>query len=120
MKVVIDAQLPRRLAHILNDLGWDAVHTLDLHRLGNETPDPIVASLADADNRFVVTKDADFIFSHLLGKPPKRLIVVTTGNITNQALVELFQAHAQEVAELAETTNRLTLSRNGIVVGLPS
>ncbi len=30
MKFIIDAQLPRRLAHFLQNLGYDAIHTLDL------------------------------------------------------------------------------------------
>jgi predicted nuclease of predicted toxin-antitoxin system len=38
MKFLVDAQLPRRLAHRLRDRGHDALHTLDLER-GNRTPD---------------------------------------------------------------------------------
>jgi predicted nuclease of predicted toxin-antitoxin system len=30
MKLLIDAQLPRRLAHVIRALGYDVVHTLDL------------------------------------------------------------------------------------------
>jgi predicted nuclease of predicted toxin-antitoxin system len=40
----------------------------------------------------VVTKDADFRNSHLLSGSPRRLLIVTTGNITNDALLELVGA----------------------------
>lgn len=30
MKFLIDAQLPRRLAIFMQELGYDAIHTLDL------------------------------------------------------------------------------------------
>ena len=30
MKFLVDAQLPKRLALLLNDLGYDVIHTLDL------------------------------------------------------------------------------------------
>ena len=40
MKFLIDAQLPRRLAGRLREVGFDAIHTLDLP-LANRTPDAI-------------------------------------------------------------------------------
>ena len=39
MKFLVDAQLPRRLVAWLQEIGHDAVHTLDLP-LANRTPDP--------------------------------------------------------------------------------
>lgn len=117
MKVLVDAQLPRRLVETLRFLGWDAIHTLDLP-LGNQTPDPVVAWLADVEERFVVTKDADFVHSNLLGRRPLRLLLVATGNVANKALVALFVDHALEIESLAEKSTRLTLSTKGIVVGL--
>ena len=41
MNFLIDAQLPRRLAHWLCEAGHDGVHTRDLP-LGNRTPDSAV------------------------------------------------------------------------------
>jgi hypothetical protein len=43
MKFLVDAHLPRRLAHQLRAFGHEAVHTLDLPR-GNRTPDPVGAA----------------------------------------------------------------------------
>lgn len=51
--------------------GWlvaancDAVHTLDLPNR-NRTTDSEVIDTADRDGRVVITKDADFVDSHLL------------------------------------------------------
>lgn len=39
------------------------------------------------------TKDRDFRDSHLLTRSPRRLLVVATGNITNDALLALFAKH---------------------------
>ena len=85
MKFLVDAQLPRRFARRLQSAGHDTVHTLDLP-LGNRTPDREVYRLADAEQRAVVTKDADFANSHLLRHEPQRLVLVSIGNCTNDRL----------------------------------
>ncbi|WP_431838431.1 DUF5615 family PIN-like protein [Cellulomonas sp. Y8] len=59
MKFLVDAQLPPRFVRALVRRGHDAVHTRDLPG-GNRTPDTEVAARADAEDRVVVTKDADF------------------------------------------------------------
>jgi predicted nuclease of predicted toxin-antitoxin system len=64
MKFLVDAQLPRRLAYRLRSEGHDALHTLDLPA-ANRTPDPTVALVANRDGRVLVSKDADFVSSHL-------------------------------------------------------
>lgn len=80
MKFLIDAQLPLRLSHLLAKADHDSIHTSDLPD-GNRTSDRQLAHIADSENRVVVTKDRDFRDSHLLQNLPRRLLVVTTGNI---------------------------------------
>ncbi len=53
---------------------------------GNRTTDPDINAQADADDRVVVSKDRDFRDSHLLRSTPRRLLIVATGNITNNGL----------------------------------
>ncbi|MPZ66583.1 MAG: hypothetical protein GEU83_14085 [Pseudonocardiaceae bacterium] len=86
MKFLVDAQLPARLAWLLNGVGHDALHTLELPD-GNRTTDVRIAELAESEGRVIVTKDRDFRHGHLLVDSPRRLLVVATGNITNAALL---------------------------------
>src|ERR1700730_5379890 len=88
MKCLIDAQLPRRMAGWLGSAGFDAVHTLDLPD-GNRTTDAQVIEFADQEQRVVVTKDADFVNAHVLQGRPAKLLLVSTGNISNRELERL-------------------------------
>jgi predicted nuclease of predicted toxin-antitoxin system len=63
MKVLVDAQLPRRLAGWFSGAGCDALHTLDLPD-ANRSTDEQVIERAELDGRVVVSKDADFVNSH--------------------------------------------------------
>lgn len=67
MKLLVDAQLPVRLAIALSAQGHDAIHTSSLPD-GNQTTDAVLAATADTDTRIVVTKDADFRDSHILAE----------------------------------------------------
>jgi predicted nuclease of predicted toxin-antitoxin system len=85
---LIDAQLPRRMVGWMASAGSDAVHTLDLPD-GNRTTDTQIVEVADREQRVVVTKDADFVSSHLLSGRPAKLLLISTGNISNQELEHL-------------------------------
>lgn len=89
MKFLVDAQLPCRLAILLERQGYDAIHTLDLPK-GNATPDFEINALSIDESRVVITKDADFVQSFLLQQKPYKLLLISTGNIRNSALEELF------------------------------
>ena len=80
MKFLVDAQLPRRLAKWLAGQGCDALHTLD-QPLANASTDDEVTDFADRDGRVVVTKDSDFVQSHILRSRPQRLWLISTGNM---------------------------------------
>ena len=84
------------------------MHTLDLPN-GNRTTDAEINTLSLQENRVVVSKDSDFVDSFLLSKEPYKLLLISTGNISNKDLeaifsplvptiVATFQAH--EYAEL--------------------
>lgn len=59
MRVLIDAQLPQRLAHLLSSFNIDSKHTLDLPQK-NATPDQDIIQIANEENRVIVSKDSDF------------------------------------------------------------
>lgn len=92
MKFLVDAQLPRRLAHFLASVGHDTVHTRDL-AAGNASTDDQVIAVADAQGRVVITKDRDFRSGHLLNNRPQKLLIIATGNSSNAVLLRLFETH---------------------------
>jgi predicted nuclease of predicted toxin-antitoxin system len=49
--------------------------------------------VAIREGRIVVTKDNDFITSFLLRGTPPKLLLISTGNISNDALSKLFAAN---------------------------
>ncbi|HET8631176.1 MAG TPA: DUF5615 family PIN-like protein [Thermomicrobiales bacterium] len=102
MNWLVDAQLPRRLAHRLRQEGEDVLHTLDLPD-GNRTSDAALLAVAARDDRIVVTKDADFAISFRLAGRPRRLLLVATGNIANPTLEALFLAALPELREAFAT-----------------
>lgn len=116
MKFLIDAQLPARLAEFLTGAGHDAVHTTELPD-GNRSTDQQIAELADADGRVVVTKDRDFRDGHLLTRSPQQLLIIATGNITNNALLELFTLHLEAIVASFDQTDLVELSQDALVLG---
>lgn len=115
MNFLIDAQLPRRMADWLDSTGNDAVHTLDLPD-GNRTTDKELIQIADREQRVVVTKDADFVNDHILNGRPAKLLLVSTGNITNQELENLTVPLIPDLVREFQTNSFLELGRAGIIV----
>ena len=89
MKFIIDAQLPYRLAVFFRKNNLDAIHTDDLVNK-ERTSDNDIRLIAKKQKRIVITKDRDFLDSHLLKKQPERVLFITTGNINNNFLIKLF------------------------------
>lgn len=111
----MDAQLPARLATLLNKRGHDAIHTSSLPA-GNRSTDLQICAIADAQGQIVVTKDVDFRNSHLLSRSPRRLLIVTTGNITNDVLLELVDASLTALARALESSDFVELRRDALVI----
>jgi predicted nuclease of predicted toxin-antitoxin system len=112
---LVDAQLPRRMTAWLAAAGCDAKHTLDLPD-GNRTTDEQINDLADREQRIVITKDADFVDSHLLrGRPPK-LLLISTGNISNRDLEALMVPLIPDIVREFGTHTFLELGRTGLVI----
>jgi len=116
MKVLCDVHLPYRLVNQLRTRGVDATH---VNRIldGSETKDAAVAAFADANGMVLITKDSDFRDSHLLAGTPSRLVRVTLGNLSNAALLTLFDEHWDELARvLAHNPRYVEVGRGGLVV----
>jgi predicted nuclease of predicted toxin-antitoxin system len=116
VKFLIDAQLPARLAEFLTGAGHDAIHTTELPN-GNRSTDQQIAELGDADGRVVVTKDRDFRDGHLLARSPRQLLIIATGNITNNALLALFALHLDAIVASLDQADLVELSQDALVLG---
>ncbi len=115
MRFIVDAQLPRRLARWLAARGHDVLHTLDLPD-GNRTPDAAIVELAGRDNRIVVTKDADFVSSHLLTGRPASLLLVATGNMGNAELQRLLEDNVETLEDALASHRFIELGRDSLMI----
>lgn len=115
MKFLVDAQLPRKLCAWLREAGHDVIHTLDLP-LGNRTPDSVILDIANRDVRVVVTKDDDFVQSHLITGRPEKLLLITTGNIGNAELATLLRSNLPAILDALEEGRFVEIGRGALTV----
>ena len=111
---MVDAQLPRRLASWLTLSGHEALHTLDLPQ-GNRTPDADVVAIAVGDQRVVVTKDSDFVQTFLLRGEP-RLLLISTGNISNVDLERLLRGSMPAITRAFEQHRYVEVGRAALLI----
>jgi predicted nuclease of predicted toxin-antitoxin system len=114
MRFLVDAQLPRRLVDQLRQQGHDAIHTLDLP-LGNRTPDMLVNELSITEEYVLVTKDSDFVETFLLHKRPWKLLLVSTGNISNSELAPMFLANLRKITEGFGAFDFIEVNRTNVI-----
>lgn len=115
MRFIVDAQLPRLLAYRLREAGHDAMHTADLLE-GNRTTDNTIIALSRGEQRIIITKDTDFLDSFLIGHGPWKLLLVSTGNIRNDALDALINARLGEIEAALVTADFIELTRTRLIV----
>ena len=114
MKLIVDAQLPRRSSNWFCSIGHDSIHTLDLPER-NRTTDDSVATIADADGRIVVTKDSDFLKLQLLTRSPRRILFVTAGNLNNDSLLQIFESNIEIIERLFLTFEIVELNASMVI-----
>ena len=115
MKFIVDAHLPRRIVIRLNEAGHDAIHTSELPSR-NQTTDTEILQISAVQKRIVVTKDSDFVHSfHLQGKPEK-LLLISTGNISNTNLEKLLIPNLRVIELAFEVTNFVELTQTSVVL----
>ncbi len=115
MKFLVDAQLPARLARFLGVPG--TMHcTRRSCRTGNRTTDGRIAELADEEagswSRRIGTSETAICWRG----PPQRLLVVAIGNITNTALLSLFETHLDTIATALGEADFVELGPDSLVV----
>lgn len=115
MKFLVDAQLPRRCCLWLAAAGHDARHTFDLPD-GNATPDADLVAYADREDRILVTKDDDFVRSFVLSGRPRKLLLVSTGNMTNAELERLICANLTRIELALDDSQFVELNRTAVTI----
>ena len=95
--------------------GLDVVHTLDLPGK-NRTRDSAINRVSLDEKRIVVTKDADFVQSFLLQGRPYKLLLISTGNITNSDLLALISSKLDQIVGGFESVDYIELSREFIIL----
>jgi predicted nuclease of predicted toxin-antitoxin system len=114
---LIDAHLPQRLGRLLQHYGHQAVHTRDLPHQ-NRTGDDELMRFADAQDCIVITKDSDFVDAFYLQHRPKRLLLLSTGNISNRDLEALILANINQIDALFQQYRFVELSRTDVIAHL--
>ena len=111
IKFIVDAQLPYRLAILLREKGFDVKHTDDLPNK-ELTIDSEIRTLEKIENRSVITKDNDFFESYIINKSPSGLLLISTANIVNKVLFNLFNKHFDLITKYFETCNFVELTND--------
>jgi predicted nuclease of predicted toxin-antitoxin system len=114
MKFLVDAQLPVSLMSLLIKHGYNVVHTNDLPNKVSSS-DLEIRTYADSDERIVMTKDYDFVDSYYFQNSPKRLLLITTGNIKNQKLLDLLELNIDHIVHLFDKYSFVELSNYEII-----
>ena len=108
LRFIIDTQLPPVLATYLRRKGLDAVHTTNYPRAQFLT-DAEIREIAINEFRIVITKDEDFAdYFWAKGSPP-RVLFLTTGNIKNNDLIDVFESNIIPLLQLFEKGSDLVI-----------
>jgi len=117
MKFLLDAQLPKKLSDFFIWKGYDAIHTLDLPD-ANKTKDSQINDISIKERRIVISKDLDFIESLLISDKPYKLIYISTGNITNKKLLELFSKNIEKIIASIEHHRLIEITDKNIIINI--
>ena len=114
MKFLIDAQLPIKLSDYLNKKGFDSIHTLELPK-GNRSRDDEINAISMQEKRILISKDADFYNNYLQKAEPFKLMYLTTGNISTNKLLELFEKNHKKIFEEIQLNFVVEISHKSII-----
>ncbi len=114
MKFLIDAQLPKALAAFFRERGFDSVHTLELPNK-NVTDDLEINSISLSEQRIVISKDSDFYDSYSAKQEPYKLLYLTTGNIRNKDLIDIFDKNLLLIIHSLQNGSVVELNKTTVI-----
>ncbi|MGO9335954.1 MAG: DUF5615 family PIN-like protein [Terracidiphilus sp.] len=107
MKLLVDENLPPRLARDLADLFPDSVHVQSVG-LGS-IPDGLIWEYAQAHGFVFLTKDKDFASLSLARGAPPKVILLQTGNCSTDEILTIARRNAILLAEFGRDAQRALL-----------
>ena len=99
MKFLLDVHISYKIAQYLRSAGFQATHVNEMLDKWN-TKDQDICLYADENDMIVITKDADFRNSFLIGNTPAKLIKVNLGNIATTTLLEILSVNMESIQRL--------------------
>lgn len=104
MKLLFDNNLSRKLSGRLQDLFPGSLHIREV--LSRRTPDETIWLYARSSDFVVTSKDSDYSdLSNRLGYPPK-LVLIRTGNTSNEAVEALLRDNYDEITAFEQDPAR--------------
>jgi predicted nuclease of predicted toxin-antitoxin system len=97
VRFLVDNQLPRALATLLENLGHEAVHVLDVEL--SQVDDFAIWAYAAQHGYTIISKDADFADLVLLARTEVRVIWVRIGNCRKSALLDTFKKSMKTIED---------------------
>jgi len=83
---------------------------------GNRTSDDQINELSESAQGIVVTKDDDFVNSHLVSGRTLKLLLVSTGNISNTELERLLKPVIPDLLSEFQTCSFIEFGRSGLLI----
>lgn len=110
MRLLVDEALSRRVAHLLQAAGHDAVHVGDLALLGE--PDDRIMSATTSEDRILVSADTDFGELLALGRHRKPSVI-----LVRRAPHKPEQQAAMIISSLRDLEGPLATGAIAVIVG---
>ncbi len=114
MKFIVDAHLPKKLSNFLIEKGFDSIHTLDFPN-ANATKDSEINELSLKEKRIVISKDSDFYNRYLVKSEPFKLIIISTGNISNVDLIDLIEKNFEKIIDEISLNSVLEITEKSLI-----
>jgi predicted nuclease of predicted toxin-antitoxin system len=102
---LVDANLPVALARQLAFASVDCVHVIDIADV--RTRDTTLWDLAEAQNRTIITRDADFADLARAQPSGPAVVWVRLGNVRKQVLLDRIQKDWPKIVSLLTSGERL-------------
>jgi len=113
VKFLVDAQLPPALVAVFAALGQEAIHVFDLPD-GETTKDRKINQISIDTQSIVVSKDMDFLYSHIASGRPWKLLLIKTGNIRTRELCELIQTNWGQIEAMLSIHSLIQIDRTNV------